>query len=75
MIANSALDDAVAHTVSEILECGPQAVRAQKALLRAWEDPSIDRGLKHSIAVFGECYAGAEPDAYMMRFLERTKPR
>lgn len=75
VVANSALDDAVAHTVSEILECGPQAVRAQKALLRAWEDPSIERGLKHSIAVFGECYAGAEPDAYMTRFLERKKQR
>jgi enoyl-CoA hydratase/carnithine racemase len=75
VVANSALADAVAHTVSEILQCGPQAVRAQKALLRAWEDPSIERGLKHSIAVFSECYAGAEPDAYMTRFLERKKQR
>ncbi|QEZ43953.1 enoyl-CoA hydratase [Cupriavidus oxalaticus] len=75
VVANGSLDDAVAHTVSEILECGPAAVRAQKALLRAWEDPSIERGLKHSIEVFGQCYAGSEPDAYMTRFFERKKQR
>ncbi|MNT31434.1 putative enoyl-CoA hydratase echA8 [compost metagenome] len=73
VVSNDALDGAVAHTVSEILECGPAAVRAQKSLLRAWEDPAIERGLKHSIAVFGEVYGGAEPDAYMARFLERKK--
>ena len=73
VVANDALDAAVAHTVSEILECGPEAVRAQKLLLRAWEDPAIERGLKHSIAVFGDVYAGSEPDAYMARFLERKK--
>jgi enoyl-CoA hydratase/carnithine racemase len=73
VVPNAALDGAVAHTVSEILECGPAAVRAQKALLRAWEDPAIERGLKHSIAVFGDVYAGPEPDQYMARFLERKK--
>ncbi|ABF11092.1 MULTISPECIES: enoyl-CoA hydratase [Cupriavidus] len=73
VVANDALDAAVAHTVSEILECGPAAVRAQKSLLRAWEDPAIERGLKHSIAVFGDVYAGSEPDAYMARFLERKR--
>ncbi|MCY1217428.1 Crotonyl-CoA hydratase [compost metagenome] len=73
VVSNDALDGAIAHTVSEILECGPAAVRAQKSLLRAWEDPAIERGLKHSIAVFGEVYGGAEPDAYMARFLERKK--
>ncbi|SPA22607.1 Enoyl-CoA hydratase [Cupriavidus taiwanensis] len=75
VVPNSGLDDAVAHTVAEILECGPAAVRAQKALLRAWEDPAIERGLKHSIEVFGECYAGPEPDTYMTRFFERKRQR
>ena len=73
VVNNAALDDAIAHTVGELLECGPVAVRAQKALLRTWEDPNIERGLKHSIALFGEMYAGPEPDAYMTRFLERKK--
>jgi enoyl-CoA hydratase/carnithine racemase len=73
VVPNSALDDTVAHTVSEILECGPAAVRAQKALLRSWEDPAIERGLKHSIAVFGDVYDSPEPDAFMARFLERKR--
>ncbi|WP_423199339.1 Enoyl-CoA hydratase [Cupriavidus sp. H19C3] len=73
VVNNAALDEAIAHTVGELLECGPVAVRAQKALLRTWEDPNIERGLKHSIALFGEMYAGPEPDAYMTRFLERKK--
>jgi hypothetical protein len=63
----------VARTVGEILACGPAAVRAQKALLRGWEDPAIERGLRESIAVFGEAYGGDEPDACMRRFLARKK--
>ncbi|KAA0182588.1 enoyl-CoA hydratase [Cupriavidus gilardii] len=73
VVANDALDAAIARTVAEILECGPAAVRAQKSLLRAWEDPAIERGLKHSIAVFGQVYEGPEPDEYMRRFLDRKK--
>lgn len=75
VVPNASLDDAVAHTVGEILECGPAAVRAQKALLRAWEDPAIERGLKHSIALFGEMYESAEPDEYMARFLDRKNKK
>ena len=73
VVSNDALDGAIAHTVAEILECGPAAVRAQKSLLRAWEDPAIERGLKHSIAVFGQVYEGPEPDEYMNRFLARKR--
>ncbi len=73
VVANDALDAAIARTVAEILECGPAAVRAQKSLLRAWEDPAIERGLKHSIAIFGQVYEGPEPDEYMRRFLDRKK--
>jgi enoyl-CoA hydratase/carnithine racemase len=69
------LDDAVAHTVAEILECGPLGVRAQKALLRRWEDPAIERGLKDSIAAFGAAYASAEPGEYMQRFLDRKRKK
>src|SRR6201989_54034 len=32
------LDAAVEHTVKALLECGPEALRAQKALLRQWEE-------------------------------------
>src|SRR3954454_17671770 len=31
------LDAAVEHTIKALLECGPEALRSQKALLRQWE--------------------------------------
>ena len=32
------LDAAVEHTVKALLECGPEALRSQKALMRQWEE-------------------------------------
>jgi len=34
----AAWTDAVEHTVKALLECGPEALRSQKALLRQWEE-------------------------------------
>lgn len=73
MVAPEALDAAVAHTVSELLECAAGGVRAQKSLLRTWEAPEIERGLKESIALFGEMYTSSEPHEYMMRFINRKR--
>ena len=36
--AEGGLDAAVEKTVAMLLECGPEALRAQKALLRQWEE-------------------------------------
>ena len=74
LTAPDSLDAAIEHAVAEILRCGPGAVRAQKALLRSWEAPTIERGLKQSIAVFESVYAQAEPAEYMRRFLDRKRP-
>jgi enoyl-CoA hydratase len=68
-----ALDAAVDRTAAEILQCGPGAVRMQKSLLRGWEAPRIERGLKDSIAAFGSMYAQSEPAEYMRRFLDRKR--
>lgn len=73
MVAPEALDDAVAHTVGELLECAAGGVAAQKALLRIWEAPEIERGLKDSIAMFGAMYKTSEPHEYMMRFINRKR--
>jgi len=73
MVPVEALDGAIDHAVAEILQCGPGAVRAQKALLRGWEAPTIEHGLKQSIAVFGAMYAQSEPVDYMQRFLDRKR--
>ncbi|MNE77212.1 enoyl-CoA hydratase [compost metagenome] len=73
MVAPEELDAAVAHTVGELLECAAGGVRAQKALLRTWEAPELERGLKDSIALFGEMYKTSEPHEYMMRFINRKR--
>ncbi|WP_326537823.1 enoyl-CoA hydratase [Pseudorhodoferax sp.] len=74
-VAPEALDEAIAATLREILANGPDSVRAQKALLRAWEAPHLERGLKESIAVFGQSYAGSEPAAYMQHFFDRKRKK
>ena len=74
-VAPEALDEAIDATLREILANGPASVRAQKALLRAWEAPHLERGLKESIAVFGQSYASDEPAAYMQHFFDRKRNR
>lgn len=75
VVAPEALDDAIAHTVGEILECGPRSIRTQKALLRTWEDSALERGIKESIAAFGASYATDEPRQYMQHFFDRKKKK
>src|SRR5258707_14460729 len=39
------LDGAAGKTVAALLECGPEALRAQKALLRQWEELPLERSV------------------------------
>src|SRR6201747_367524 len=49
--------DAEVEAVAEmLLECGPQALRSQKALLKAWEDLPLKESVNLSIGVFGESF-------------------
>ena len=47
------LDAAVEHTVKALLECGPEALRSQKALLRQWEELPLTESVNLSVGVFG----------------------
>jgi enoyl-CoA hydratase/carnithine racemase len=67
------LDDAVAHTVNALLECGPQALRAQKALLRQWEELPLKESVDLSISVFGESFLTDEPTRLMRGFVDRKR--
>src|SRR3981189_1466105 len=55
------LDSAVEHTVKALLECGPEALRSQKALLRAWEELPLTESVNLSVGVFGQSYLTGEP--------------
>ena len=67
------LDAAVEHTVKALLECGPAALRAQKALLRQWEELPLTESINISVGVFGQSFRTGEPQRLMQGFLDRKR--
>jgi enoyl-CoA hydratase len=67
------LDEAVEHTVAALLACGPEALRAQKDLLRQWEELPLKESVDLSIKVFGRSFLTDEPKRLMMAFIERKR--
>src|SRR5262252_4288126 len=67
------LDAAVERTVEVLLECGSEALRAQKALLRAWEDLPLKESVDLSIGVFGQSFLTDEPKRLMQAFIDRKR--
>src|SRR5437588_5713589 len=67
------LDAAVEHTVKALLECGPEALRAQKALLRSWEDLPLTESVNLSVGVFGKSFLTDEPKRLMQGFIDRKR--
>src|ERR1700748_180977 len=67
------LDAAVEHTVKALLECGPEALRAQKALLRAWEELPLTESVNLSVGVFGRSFLTDEPTRLMQGFINRKR--
>jgi enoyl-CoA hydratase len=68
-----ALDDAVERTVKALLQCAPEALRAQKALLRQWEELPLKESVNLSIGVFGQSYLTGEPQRLMQGFIDRKR--
>jgi enoyl-CoA hydratase len=71
--AEGGLDAAVEKTVSALLECGPEALRAQKALLRQWEELPLKQSVDLSIGVFGQSFLTGEPQRLMQGFIDRKR--
>src|SRR5436190_32839 len=67
------LDEAVERTLKALLECGPEALRAQKALLRQWEELPLKESVNLSIGVFGKSYLTGEPQRLMQGFIDRKR--
>ncbi|WP_213774911.1 enoyl-CoA hydratase [Bradyrhizobium sp. dw_78] len=67
------LDAAVEHTIKSLLECGPEALRAQKDLLRQWEDLPLKESVDLSIGVFGRSFLSGEPQRLMQGFIGRKR--
>ena len=67
------LDAAVEKTAAALLECAPEALRAQKALLRQWEELPLTESVNLSIRVFGQSFLSDEPKRLMQRFIDRKR--
>jgi enoyl-CoA hydratase/carnithine racemase len=67
------LDAAIEKTVAALLECAPEALRAQKALLRQWEDLPLKESVELSIGVFGHAFLTGEPQRLMQGFIDRKR--
>lgn len=65
------LDAALAEWVTAILECSPQAIRAQKELFRQWEKLPPTEAAEASIPVFARCFESGEPNEYLQKFLKK----
>jgi enoyl-CoA hydratase len=69
----SGLDAAVEDAVEALLACGPEALRAQKALLRKWEELPLKESVDLSIGVFGKSFLTDEPKRLMQGFIDRKR--
>jgi enoyl-CoA hydratase len=67
------LDAAVEKTVATLLECAPQALRAQKDLIRQWEELPLKQAVDVSIGVFGRSFLSGEPQRLMQGFIDRKR--
>jgi len=67
------LDAAVERVVAQLLECAPEALRAQKALLKAWEELPLKQSVDLSIGVFGQAFLTGEPQRLMQGFIDRKR--
>jgi enoyl-CoA hydratase/carnithine racemase len=67
----SELDDAVEDWVAAILKAGPEAIRAQKALIRDWERMSVDDAVQAGIRAVAAAHGSDETKQLMGAFLAR----
>jgi len=67
------LDEAVERRLAAILASGPRAVRAQKALIRRWEQLPLEAAIEAGVAAFREAFAHDEPRVLMRAFLDRSR--
>jgi enoyl-CoA hydratase/carnithine racemase len=71
--AQGRLDAEVEKVVEMLLECGPEALRSQKALLKQWQELPLKESVDLSIKVFGQSFLTDEPHRMMQGFIDRKR--
>jgi enoyl-CoA hydratase/carnithine racemase len=67
------LDAAVEAWIDLLLEAGPQAIRAQKALIRRWEDLPVSQAIAAGIDAFAASWRTDEPRRMLGGFLAKRR--
>ena len=73
VVAPDAIEAEVERVLASLLEAGPQAVRRQKALMRAWEQLPTDAAIAVGIDAFAQTYETDEPSRMLSTFVERKR--
>lgn len=73
VVAPEALDREVDTMIAALMAAGPNAVRQQKALMRAWEDLPVDGAISAGIDAFVRAYETDEPKRLLAAFLKRKR--
>ncbi|WP_028217281.1 enoyl-CoA hydratase [Paraburkholderia oxyphila] len=73
VVAEGSLDAEVEQAVADVLSCGPEVMRSQKALLNAWDEISLSAGVELSVDAFGSAFETGEPARYMGEFFARKE--
>lgn len=73
-VAPAALDAAVQAIVADIAAGAPQAIRAQKRLIRTWEQLPLAAAIEAGVGAFVAAYATDEPARYTAEFFA-ARPR
>ncbi|WP_354677869.1 enoyl-CoA hydratase [Cupriavidus plantarum] len=69
----TALDAEVARIAELLASFGPEVVRQQKRLLRAWEEAPLDDAIEDSVSEFGKAFETGEPQQHMAGFINRKR--
>ena len=67
------LDAGIEKLLGEILECGAEAIAAQKVLIRTWEELPLKEAIDASIPIFGRSFLTGEPQHHMQQFIDRPR--
>jgi enoyl-CoA hydratase len=74
VVPAAGLDAAVEEWLEHLDAAGPLALRAQKALMREWENLPTDRAVAAGVEAFAASWRSDEPARMMRRFLDRPRP-
>jgi enoyl-CoA hydratase/carnithine racemase len=67
------LDAEIEKLIAMLLECGAEALTAQKHLMRLWEELPLTDAVNASIPIFGQSFLTGEPQHHMNQFLNRKR--